>query len=315
MKKKESGKIYKLYVGFLVLFVVIALLLPQFVFKVQDSYWMTRTQVDARSNVDISQLHSFYEEQMYDRMSNFASMNVNSLTVTAIEHDIEEEEFWEILERIFYQDWMTLVLINTLSAYEPYGTFWKDSLEIQNCRKYIVYGDDFEAGVALMMWYFDIYIIDEDIRIRLLADTETDSMYYIKITTNDKQNDVTDYDAKKGNVAYDMDTSSEAYGKEKIEQLSMWAEQFHYLSDYYVDYYESERDDTKGDLYENPGDVKELYGNVEITEDRCMVEFPLRYEHVSLNFLFQVIYRNEVDLDFCMGIPAIGELIPEMIQD
>lgn len=65
-----------------------------------------------------------------------------------------------------------------------YTSVFRDSvpLAVQDCKKYLVHGRDYQDGVALMMWYLDLYVESVDMRLRILVDTETDTIYYAKVT-------------------------------------------------------------------------------------------------------------------------------------
>lgn len=302
-------KTYGLYMAGMVLLVVGSIFLPQAVFLMQDRYQMESTEVKVRNSLNTSQINISYEEKMYERMKNLTTMNLNSAIVTVVEPDFETDaEMMDLLESILAQEWITMfyaVLLNYGMEVElPFP------LEILECKKYMVYNEDYQEGIALMMWYFDLYIPDTDLRIRLLADSETNSIYYIKL----EEAPESDYKSDKNMTKEVYDTQAKTvvgfYRAENIKTLYEVAGQFQYFMMYYGSYYEAEMESLEG--FEE-GEL----GCAGIKEDDeqytvfCM--FP--YGEISMEFRLMILYENGDFPEFSMGIPIIANLIPEMIQD
>lgn len=284
---KKNMKTYGICIGGMLLLVAVALLLPQIVFTIQDRHRMISTEVEIRNSLTVSQVNSIYEKQMCNRMSKLAAMDLETANITAIDYDIREEAQIEVLlERIFNQEWMEALNDMTLYSFgEMFEIGYKD---VKKCKKYIVYGNDYQEGVALMMWYFDLYMTEIHTRIRILVDSETDSIYYIKITASDEQID-------KGNIAYDTTIG-------RHELLHAMTEQILFYIDFYCTYYEGEK--------------LEHLAEINVVEQQCtIIKYPFSFGEISLDFLVQAVYGSGKNPDISIGISNIANLIPEMIQD
>lgn len=282
-KNKEKNKNIRIYgfcMGGLMLLVIAALFLPQVIFTIQDRYLMAGTEVKARRSFDVSQLNSLYEKQTHDRMSNFIRMDLQTATITSIDYDLmEDTEIEKQAKAILQQEWSTpLNDIRAVALHTP--------IIVHNCKKYIVYGN--EDGVALMMWYYDIYLDALDSRMRLLVDSETDTIYYVKVMIDERYNMA----ATKG---YDYSYS--------IELMNI----VYFSLDYYNTYYEAE-------LESFSGFDEEVWYLMESDDEGCALHAALPYGELSADFMFEDIWRNDVNV-ISMGIQEIGNLVPEMIQD
>lgn len=303
MNMKRNMKTYGMCIGGVVLLIIAALLLPQIVFAVQDRYQITSTQVEKRNSLDVSQLNSVYEKEMNERMSNFAALSLQDITVTAIDYNMEDD--LEVIEAILEQRWIEQ--LHYMTDYIFFETFQNAlTVNLENCKKYIVYGNDYQEGVALMLWYIEMYVMDGEMKIRFLVDSETDSIYYLKITACDEQTD---------EIYYESSKATAAYGESYDESLYLLAESVSQSIGYYGEYYETGLDqqletDSVSGYY-----ASDWYTDVKVDSNQCIVTYPLFYGELSLDFLFEVTYGDNMNPDISMGIPAIGNLIPEMIQD
>lgn len=287
-KRIKNVRIYGVCMSGLLLLVIAALFLPQVIFTIQDRYLMTGTEVEARRSLDVSQLNSLYEKQTHDRMSNFIHMDLQTATITSIDYDLmEDTEIEEQVRAILQQTWSAP--LNVIKDFTS-----DTSIIVQNCKKYIVYGNENENGVALMMWYYDIYLDALDSRMRLLVDSETDTIYYVKVMIDEGYNMAA---AK----AYDYSYS--------IELIYL----IFYNLDYYNTYYEAELESFRFDEESlKKGEV--WYVDTESEDEGYTLHAALPYGELSVDFLFENIWRNDVNI-ISMGIHEIGNLVPEMIQD
>ena len=64
---KKAIKIYILCGIGMLLLIILAFFLPQGIWSIQDRYQVNNLEVEERSNIDITQMHSEYEKQMYER--------------------------------------------------------------------------------------------------------------------------------------------------------------------------------------------------------------------------------------------------------
>lgn len=291
-------------VGMLVL-VIAALFLPQIIFEIQDKYRMANTEVESRESLDISQLNLSYEKQLSVRMSNF--LKANQKMVTGLDYEVTQGSDQEaLLETILYQDWFFLLIEYSINAgIDYYGEIFGYDIasNVQECRRYIVYGSNYER--MLMMWYFDIYLTDVDTRIQLAVDSETETIYYMKVSYDGPQVKKTEF--------------TEAY-------YSMYDYIMSYI-DFYYYYYEADdglnaETDRNTDTWDEAVNVtagmeegEQYDAGVVMDENQYKVEIALPYGETSMTFLFQTVFGDDVYPDIIMGIREIGELIPEMMQD
>lgn len=288
-KRIKSVRIYGFCMGGLLLLVIAALFLPQVIFTIQDRYLMTGTEVEARRSLDVSQLNSLYEKQTHDRMSNFIHMDLQTATVTSIDYDLmEDTEIEEQVKAILRQEWSAP--LNVIMGFTS-----DTSIIVQNCKKYIVYGNGNESGVALMMWYYDIYLDAIDSQMRLLVDSETDTIYYVKVMIDERYNMA----AMNG---YDY-----SYLIESIHAIS-------YNLDYYNSYYEAELESFSEFDEESQKKGEVWYVKPKSDGEGYALHAALPYGELSVDFLFEGIWRNGMN-SISIGIQEIGDLVPEMIQD
>lgn len=314
MKRKKSGEscrrskvIYGLCIAGMAGLVMAAFQLPQFVFMVQDKYRFMNTAVEERGSLDIARLNMTYEKQLSTRMENFARGNHEFVTATGYDTgDATEKDV--LLNQIMAQDlnlWMADY--NYLSEYFYYG--YSDGFssdDVSDWKKYVVYGEDIREGVTLMVWYVDITLAD-DTRMQLLTDTETGTLYYVRVTA----------------------------GKSDAYRFSFDSDYpFYYPFDFLLPvsyYYESDVDqwlETGGDeqaagnetvIYNYDKDIfsKNIFTDLVITrgDNEFSMSFPLYYGDQTLTFRFEAHRGNGFLPDYTMGISEIGNLIPEMMQD
>lgn len=309
-EKKRIKYAYGLYIIGLVLLIVIALFLPQIIFALQDNYRMTGTETEARSSLDISQLNASYELQTNARIKYF--LNMNRKNVTSIEYKFaEESEMAELLEGIFSQEWFAPFYEYGLIPRLHYEVFLDDTsmVRLQDCKKYIVSGNDYHEGIALMMWYFDLYLSASDTRVQLLADTETNTIYYVKLTR--ENHEVEAYDSESSQVVTYVKSN-----KEKTTEWDYLTSFFAYYISFYDSYYE-----TDGTISYEFYDINDINnGNTWFYEssqngDRFELSLALPYGELSMNFIVYVTSNIYYYPDITIGLAPIGELIPEMMQD
>lgn len=320
MKNRKKMKQYGLCMGGMFLLVVAALFLPQIVFSMQDKYQMENTKVQTRSSLNISQLSTLYEEQTYLRMKNLVGMDPDSAIVTSMEHEFETDaQVQALLENIFSQEWTFLIQWGILSHY---GIEFDKGLamELSECKKYILYQEDYEKGVALMMWYFDLYMTDTGVRIRLLADSETSHIYYMKITA-DGLNSSLGNDTAANTAVYTDDGKKVVsyYSGINKELLYKIVDEFPMYLEYYGTYYEANEEGLP-EYAENGGwniDTGYVEADEEIGDGEYHISYWLSYGEVNLEFWFQVAYsdNNTPFPDIAIGIPVIAGRIPEMMQN
>lgn len=232
---------------------------------------------------------------MNDRMRKLADLQ-DSAIVTVLDCEMEEEgQINKFVESLYEQEWIKMLNDMTLGVSQE--LIGRGYVEVENCKKYIVYGDDYQEGVILMLWYLDIAIPENGVRVRFLVDSETESIYYIKITECIvKDNSVQSQTESQGNI-------------NDIELLKIMAESACERLAFYAEYYEAEID--KMIEY----DEENGYVSVGVDDNICEVAYVLPYKKNSLDLMFRVSYENSMEPNILLGISVIGNLIPEMMQD
>lgn len=345
-KKRRNIGSYCLSILGMALLLAAALYLPRFVFETQDSYRMTGTRVEKRDSLDIFYVNSEYVKSMHDRMEYFAGMEKETITASAIHYDDRDEETRKKdLNEVLNQEWIFRLMETTFYFY---GEFYREpqAPDIRECKKYVVYGKDAQGQnkdqIALMLWYYELGWEGDSARMQLLVDSETDSIYYVRLTTGERppeeeNRQKTDgekrdggekkYDyvisgdgdaeaATCGNVATDVSTA------DNTDVLHEFQAQLGYHLFFYNEYYEVDSD---------YGDVDSDYRDMDLLEkglepgiwikrnendnDRCRTVLGLPYGELSLQFVFQADYTAGARPDISMGVVEIGNLIPEMMQN
>lgn len=300
---RKNVKIYGICIAGMLLLVILAMLLPQIVWEVQDRFRINSVELQQRSSIDVSQVNSDYERQMYSRMSNLTELDIETATVAAIDYDKkDDEEMNAVLARVFTSEWIERFNETTYCIYQD--ALIRAFIEISDCKKYIVYGEDYQDGVALMMWFFDINMKEYDTRVRLLVDSETDTIYYIKITNYDEETKKNYYEVE--NYSKDNSMQVENYSKDNRMLFGMFEKNVLTCLGYYSDYYESNWHSDDWDYW---------YTQVRLDDTQLNGKYVLPYGKKQLEFQFIATAGECMNPDVEMGITLIGELIPEMMQN
>ncbi len=302
--RKTKNNKEKLCVAGMLLLVIAALFFPQIIFEIQDRYRMVNTEVEARESPDIFQLNLSYEEQLGIRMSNF--LKANQKMVTGLDYDVTEgAEQAGLLETIMYQEWFYILYDYSITV----DSFYYESMfstdiasSVQDCKKYIVYGSNYEP--LLFLWYFDIYLPDIGTRMQLVVDTEDDTVYYIRLSFDEQQERQTKFtDAGPAYVLIEYIMANIPF----------------YYSYYEADSYE-ENLGYGYDLVSDAGNVavtgSEQYDiGIVMDESQYKIETAFPYGDSYMTFFAQAAFGDGVHPEIIMGIREIGELIPEMMQN
>lgn len=282
-----------------------ALALPQIIFSIQDKLRMEHIDAKARGNLDVLRLDLSYEQNINGRLSHF--LNMQEVIVTPIEYDfMDDSKLREVREKVLKQGWFGVPYDMSMVTTYVLTTDFEENFPalVQECKKYLVHGRDYQDGVALMMWYLDLYLEPVDTRVRILTDTETNTIYYVKITE----------EVTKRGEEYNV-SGNQKVDKNRIERLYYWADSVPNYFEYYYSYYEADEaalhseygtyDDNMPWFIENETDGKEY----------CEVTFPLYYGELCTDFQIRADLGSGIYPNLTMGIPLIGEKIPEMMQD
>lgn len=332
IKNKKAG--YIPVMAGMVLLVIVALFLPQLLFTLQDQYSMQRTELAERDKLNIANLNLIYEEQLSTRLKQFAEEEKHY--VTAIEYDVSDDvQLSNILIATLQQNYIYMLYENGFLPEDVIVMLTLEKLSINDRRedneyyiyvkewkKYIFYGEELEKGVTLMAWYIDFFLLDGT-EMKVLADVESGTIYYLKVTNS-------------SSTVWSSWNDATAI-KERQEALLVYYEKNLYFYNTYSTYYEANTEifdelfpETESynsavygvkvyDAEENTREEKENgFVKKEIEDNVIRLSYPLYYEKYNLIFCFEADFNcvnNSICPDITIGIPAIGELIPEMIQN
>ena len=299
-------KIYGPFVLGIFILLWVSLLLPRIIFRVQDGYRLQAKNGESWEFSENKPVSAGYERDMYQRMSVYAGKNPEELTVSAISYGGKNvDEVVELLERVFASEWMGTVNEMTKGMYYEFLQE-TSTVNIRDCKKYVVYENTSLGNILLMMWYVDIYMVGYDTSVRLLIDTETEAVYYITISGEGEQIEVFDKADKNVSVSY------EEYGAFLGYELSSLAR---YFVPYFNFYYASGMEDLEG----FPDDIQssdELWYVTSVEEkDKWGISVVMPYGNLSTDFEVEIaLGRNQLP-DYRLGVRMIGDIVPEMIQN
>lgn len=299
-------KIYGPFVLGLIILLWVALLLPQMVFKVQDGYLFSGKNAESWEPSDNEPVNAGYEKDMYKRMTTLLEKKAEELTISAISYGGQNvDEMVDLLERVFASQWMGNINEMTLGIY--HGILQETStINIRDCKKYVVYENTSLKNILLMAWYLDIYMVDYDTSVRLLVDVETETVYYINITgEGDYAQESESYD-KKVTATH---TENDVYSRYEICGMVP------YFMNYFNYYYGAEMEVLEG--FNEEGWENDEVWFVTRTEDKkaCGISIVMPYGNLSTAFEVELALGKNNWPDFRAGVEVIYDILPEMIQN
>lgn len=282
---KRNKKVYAMVAAGLLFFVITACFLPQIVFQIQDTYWSENTFSEVRNGLDIEKLNISYERALKTRLSNFAQKDISSYYVAEMSAAIDDSAY-EMLDTLLYQD-MLLIMTQSMGflpiVYEDYS--------IDVLKKYVIYNDDYDQGIALIAWYIE-YTTERGSKIQILADAETETVYYLN-----------------GSVGIDNAYSDVQYLRQDfLDYTNEWIY-------YVVDYFQSATnaiEEQAEESYENAVNSSVLTYYNDTLPERNEIDIPLVYDDCSLDF--QILFSDNKDgsYQYSLGVEQIKNLIPEL---
>lgn len=158
------------------LFLVLsAAALPVLVFGVQDNIRCGKAVLGELEDVDIASFNTGYETDLYRRLLRFAEGKSKGESFYAaaqeLDPDAELTDFLNSVQGLYQTSF--LVWIDN-------GAIPKNVLEysLQSWKQYVIYGDDFSAGVNFILWYIELSDSGTS-TLKLLMDAETGDLYGI----------------------------------------------------------------------------------------------------------------------------------------
>ena len=181
MKKIPFNLKYIVTLSVSLILLAVAIMGPQVLFHIQDSYRMGKTFTGQRNSFDTEAISSSYGS-LRDRMSAFAAglSQGTQYYVTDTKYTVNEE-FYELLEKtlndelfIFCENWGFIPYL--FEAIQSLG------YDVEVWKKYVLYDDFLEDGdttIVAMAWYIELVIMEE-YRLKILADSENGTIYYME---------------------------------------------------------------------------------------------------------------------------------------
>ncbi len=298
------------------LFVIIAaaFYVPQFLFETQDVFRERNVVVEKRDRLDITKLNLSYEKSLSKRMSSFSQgmLQGKKYYVAATEYTEEDysednQELYNVVENIIPYSYSVMLMYQ--EGFLPEAIFYPfDKANMLNAlKRYVIYDEDFQNGAALMAWYVDLNL-EGTIRLRILADTETGTIYYAQVDYPEKMKsyilDCAEIFIYNAEVAYYAEESVNVeYETDKAKQDSE-GEIISYEKGMEINIY----DESKGSLtYEQK--IKEFWKTYKPQE--YIRNMLLSYDGSELEYKIEY-YEQENRLVF--GVTEIGRLIPDFAE-
>lgn len=303
---KRRHMLYSICIIGLLILIAGSFLVPQFIFAVQDSLRGQHISLEKRGNLDITRLNLSYEKSLSKRMTSFSEgvaqgkeYYVAATSYTAGDNYADNEDLIDITQKMLYQN-SILILLDM--------GFLPDSIlnpldyenTLQSWKRYVIYDEDFKNGTALMAWYIDLFF-DEGIRLRILTDTETGTLYFAQA---DYPEDVKSI-AK--SLMKETVLTDNAYaitcmvnGEYETNEDGLYSSYWEKL------YYGNEQYSDKGQNIEISKLWEEFLNSYVPKEN--VLEIPLSYNGNLLNY--KIEYNMEKN-QLTVGITEIGELISD----
>lgn len=179
MQKKRNTTYARL--SFLMILLIIgAVTGPQLLFLAQDSRIQEKVTVGERDSMDMSALNADYTKDIKTRLTNIAEGIKEGRNYYAYATDYEiNADAYELTDKLLYKsdcfDFFFKFQLQPISYCFPSFRGY----DIKCWKRYVICDEDFEGGVILMAWYFDI-MLDEGMEFQFLADAEDNTLYAIR---------------------------------------------------------------------------------------------------------------------------------------
>lgn len=150
---------------------------PWLVFGFQDNIRCGKVVLGELESMDIASFYTGYETDLYRRLARFAEGLSRGSTYYVADQEMEPTSDFVLFlnsERGLFQDQL-LIWID--EGVLPEAVL---SYNLKKWKQYVIYGDDFSAGVNFILWYIELANPDTPV-LKLLMDGETGDIYGISI--------------------------------------------------------------------------------------------------------------------------------------
>ena len=180
-KRKTRRNYFNYTIMLLVLTALVAgaFLLPQIIFRIQDDIVCGNVVLGQRESMDVEMMSTAYEKSLASRMANFAGGLAEKETyyMTAQELEITDEvSDYVYSDAGIYQNIAATFIEGGLLPYN----IWEEDYAVSHWKQYVIYSDDYAAGVNVILWYIEMKD-DNGSVLKILADAEDGTIYGLKM--------------------------------------------------------------------------------------------------------------------------------------
>lgn len=292
-RKKLNGKYFFIWIGSLVL-LVIAIMGPKLLFTIQDNFQIGKIRQGKHLGLSVDALNNSYKS-LKDRMTEFAAGLTQGIKyyVTGTDY-IMNEDFFEILEEVLGEEQATAFEMWGMEPYLLFDDLEKVGYDTEEWKKYVIYDDFMEDGntaVVATAWYIEL-LTWEDCRVKILADTESNTIYYIQF-----EYAITELEEKKKTEKEESYVEDEALiVTDAVSVIKGDMLQMFMIWNYYY-----EADEI------NEEEVMKAILDTYSMENEVYITYSLNYGNNHLQW-----EMGGEDNLFYMGIKEFGQLIPEL---
>lgn len=295
----------------MVILLICALLGPQFLFAIQDNHIQGEIYAGERSQMDMSLLNVGYPKVLRDRLVSFARGRQNGKQYFATATDyVVDMECYDIVDGILDEEWFSFNY-DTGIIFRDYKEILKVGYTIEECKRYVIYDEALENGVAFVAWYFDMTISDST-RLKLLTDAEDGTLYQLQIVIQEDEEWVYYGYPDMVYLYTELVNNLVLYWYSYYDAGESGEVSYEYLPENKV--YDADKQKAVTNIQKT--EVIQAYDSIMIEDKFALIKKALPYRDSQLMWQMQVQRENAVaDTIISMGIAELNELVPEFALD
>lgn len=292
-RKQINKKYLVIWLGSLIL-LVIAIMGPKLLFVLQDNYQIGKIRQGKHLSLSVDAYNNSYRG-LKDRMTEFAAglTQGTKYYVTGTDYKMNED-FFGILEKVLGEEQATAFEMWGMEPYILLEDLEKWGYDTEEWKKYVIYDDFMEDGTTAIIataWYIELLTAD-DCRIKILADTESNTIYYIQfehmVAELEEKKKTEKQETYVGNESFVITDAGSVIKGDIFQMFMIW--------NYY---YEADE--------MNEEEVMKTIMNTYSMENEVYITYGLNYGNNYLQW-----EMGGEDNFFYMGIKEFGQLIPEL---
>jgi len=292
-RKQINKKYLVIWLGSLIL-LVIAIMGPKLLFVLQDNYQIGKIRQGKHLSLSVDAYNNSYRG-LKDRMTEFAAglTQGTKYYVTGTDYKMNED-FFGILEKVLGEEQATAFEMWGMEPYILLEDLEKWGYDTEEWKKYVIYDDFMEDGTTAIIataWYIELLTAD-DCRIKILADTESNTIYYIQfehmVAELEEKKKTEKQETYVGNESFVITDAGSVIKGDMFQMFMIW--------NYYYEADEMNEEDVMKTIIETYSMENEVY-----------ITYGLNYGNNYLQW-----EMGGEDNFFYMGIKEFGQLIPEL---